>query len=213
VLFAAADGDDRALVLGRLELIGDCRITPVRKGVVAARDLTVYVREGEARTALDEIAARLPKGYRTEVVATQGGTKLGFHADAGNFIGIDSAADATAEMVTLRLSSGCRPTSEHIPGETDPSAAAPPASFAAVVAALGGGAETVVRAVSLPDNDVAASWSTEVDEPGDLRERLRLVSAGATVLRDDASAWVYRTGGDSVVVVPDGTKVRVTVSQ
>ncbi|GIF24190.1 hypothetical protein BJ973_007670 [Actinoplanes tereljensis] len=214
VLFAAADADGRALVLGGLELIGDCRITPVRSGVVAARDLTVYVRDGEARTALDAIANGLPPGYLAEVAANKGGTRLGFHADAGNFIGIDGNAEATAKVLTLRLSSGCRPDSDQIPGETDPGAGAPPAAFDAVLAALGGGRATPeVQAVNRPDAGVAASWSVELDEPADLAQRLRLVSAGATLLRSDASAWAYRTDNTSVVVVPDGKQVRVTVTQ
>src|SRR4051794_5149948 len=50
VVYAAASGDKRVVVLGDLELIGDCRITPVRHGYVAARDLTVYVRAGTPRT-------------------------------------------------------------------------------------------------------------------------------------------------------------------
>jgi hypothetical protein len=215
VLVSAADGDGRALVLGELELIGNCRITPVRSGVVAARDLTVYVRDGEARTALEAIADGLPPGYRAELASDKGGTRLGLHADAGNFIGIDGNVDATAKVLTLRLSSGCRPGNDRIPGETDPAAGAPPAAFAAVLAALGGdaAASPEVQAVNRPDGGVAASWSVEVDEPADLARRLRTVSAGATLLRSDASAWAYRTGDTSVVVVPDGTNVRVTVTQ
>jgi hypothetical protein len=207
VLFAAADGDGRAPVLGGLELIGDCRITPVRKGVEAAREVTVYVGEGQAKAALDGIVARLPASYQASAVATRGGTRLSFHADAGNFIGIDGASEATAKVLTLRLTSGCRPGSDDIPGEADPSAGAPPAVFGAVLAALGGAAAPETTAVH-----GAASWTARLDEPTDLQERLRKVSAGAAVIRGDANAWVYRTGADSVVVVPDGTKVRVTVS-
>ncbi|GIM93577.1 hypothetical protein Ato02nite_053700 [Paractinoplanes toevensis] len=214
VLITAADGDGRALVLGGLELIGNCRITPLRSGVVAARDLTVYVPEGAARTALEAIADGLPPGYRAELASDKGGTRLGFHADAGNFIGIDGKAEATAKVLTLRLSSGCRPDSDRIPGETDPDAGAPPAAFQAVLAALGGGtAAPEVQAVNRPDGGVAASWSVELDEPADLAGRLRTVSAGAALLRSDASAWAYRAGDTSVVVVPDGKNVRVTATQ
>ncbi|MFD0519706.1 hypothetical protein [Paractinoplanes durhamensis] len=213
VLFAAANGDGRALVLGGLELLGDCRITPVRSGVEAARNLTIYVGAGRARAALDGIADGLPRAYQPSVVATRGGTRLGFHADAGNFIGIDSNAEATAKVLTLRITSGCRPASADVPGAIDPSAAAAPATLAAVLEALGGTAVPEVQSVSNPDGGVAASWSAELDEPADLPQRLRKVSVGATIIRDDGSAWAYRTGDSSVVVVPDGDRVKVTVSQ
>jgi hypothetical protein len=206
-VFAAADGAGRALVLGELELITDCRITPVRSGVEAARDLMVYVPEGGAKAALDAITAALPERYQAYTVSTKGGTRLSFHADAGNFIGIDSRAEATAKVLTLRLTSGCRPGSDDVPGEADPSVGAPPAAFGAVIAALGGQATPETSAVS-----GAASWTADLDEPGDLQERLRKVSAGAAVIRGDAGAWAYRAGDDSVVVVPDGKRVRVTVS-
>ncbi|WP_203814997.1 hypothetical protein [Paractinoplanes ferrugineus] len=209
-LFTAADGDGRALVLGELELIGDCRITPVRSGTEAARDLTIYVADGGAKAALDQIAAGLPKRYQAYSISTKGGTRLTFHADAGNFIGIDGRVDATAKVLTLRLTSGCRPDSDDIPGEADPSAGAPPAVFGAVLAALSGEATSVPATTAVPG---ATSWTVALDEPTDLQERLRKVSAGAAVIRGDASVWAYRTGDDSVVVVPDGKRVRVTVSQ
>src|SRR5690349_9000350 len=90
VVYAAAGRDKRVVLLGELELIGDCRITPVRHGYVAARDLTVYVRQGEAEAALAGIADALPESYQAGVAVTRGGTRVGLHADAGNFIGIDS---------------------------------------------------------------------------------------------------------------------------
>src|SRR3954454_8736702 len=127
VVYAAADGDGRVVVLGELELIGDCRITPVRHGYIAARDLTVYVREGDARPILDAIAGALPEAYQAEVSRSRGGTRLGMHADAGNFIGIDTALDATTKTITLRLTSGCRPGPVSAVDKRDPGAAAAPA--------------------------------------------------------------------------------------
>jgi hypothetical protein len=40
---------------------------------------------------------------------------------------------------------------------------------------------------------------------------MRTVSAGATIVRSDDAAWAYRKNGVSVVVVPDGQQVRVSV--
>lgn len=212
VAFAAADGDGRVVVLGALELIGDCRITPVRHGFVAARDLTVYVREGDARAMLDAIAGALPAAYQAEVSESRGGTRLAMHADAGNFIGIDTALDATAKAITLRLTSGCRPGPASAVDQRDPVAAAAPAELSTVLAGLGANAPAPrVRAVACPDGGVAASYAEEVPPPADLATRMRAVSAGATIVRSDDAAWAYRKNGVSVVVVPDGEQVRVSV--
>jgi len=212
VAFAAADGDGRVVVLGELELIGDCRITPLRHGFVAARDLTVYVREGDARAMLDAIAGALPEAYRAEVSESRGGTRLGMHADAGNFIGIDTALDATAKAITLRLTSGCRPGPVSAVDQRDPVTAAEPAELNTVLAAFGAKEPAPqVRALACPDGGVAASYAVQVPPPADLAARMRAVSAGATIVRSDDAAWAYRKNGVSVVVVPDGEGVRVSV--
>jgi hypothetical protein len=219
VAYAAADGEGRVVVLGALELIGDCRITPLRHGFVAARDLTVYVREGDARAMLDAIAGALPEAYGAEVSESRGGTRLGMHADAGNFIGIDTAVDATAKAITVRLTSGCRPGPASAVDKRDPAAAAAPAELATALTGLGAGQPAgqgggqgapQVRAVACPDGGVAASYAVELPPPADLAARMRTVSAGAAIVRSDDAAWAYRKNGVSVVVVPDGEQLRVT---
>jgi hypothetical protein len=212
VVYAAADRDGRAVVLGGLELIGDCRITPVRHGYVAARDLTVYVREGEAETALEGIADGLPAAYQAGVAVTRGGTRLGFHADAGNFIGIDSASDAETKVLTLRLTSGCRPGPLDGVDRSEPAAGATPAEMTTVLQRLGSAATPQVRAVDCPDGGVAGSYTVDVPEPHDWQTRLRVAAGGAEIVRSDERAWAYRKGSGSVVVVPDGEKLRVSVS-
>ena len=213
VVYAAASGDKRVVVLGDLELIGDCRITPVRHGFVAARDLTVYVREGDAKNVLDAIADALPAGYGAGVAETRGGTRLGLHADAGNFIGIDTSAEATAKSFTLRLSSGCRPGPESDANQADPVAGAAPGLLATVADGLGPAGTPQVRSVVCPDGGVAASYSVEVPKPGELARRMQALAAGAEIVRSDADVWAYRKGSDSVVVaVPSEGKLRVSVS-
>jgi hypothetical protein len=214
-LFAAAGGDERAAVLGPLELVRDCRITPVRRGMIANRDVTVHVHAGEALAALDAIAAGLPADYRAYVAERRGGTRLAFYADAGNFVGIDSDAESTARVVTLRVTTGCRPRGDAEPDRADPVAGAAPRVLDTVVAGLGGAASapTSVQAVACPDGGVAATYSVDgMAAPADLAARMRVVSAGASVVRDDAAAWAYRAGDDAVVVVPDGQRLRVSVS-
>jgi len=215
VLFAAADGDGRVVVLGGLEFVADCRITPVRHGLVAARDLTVYVRAGEAESTLRSVAAGLPAAYRADVFATRGGTRLTLHADAGNFIGVDTATDAGAKVLTLRLTSGCRPEGSHPPDDADPPIGPAPAALGTVLRALGPDVpEPRTQSVACPDGAVAGSYRVDdLVKPADFADRLKTVSAGATVVRSDESVWAYRTGGDSVVVTPDGDGLRVVAGR
>jgi hypothetical protein len=137
VVFAAASGPGRAAVLGDLQAAQDCRITPVRAGILAVRDVTVHVRAGEARAAVDAIAAALPKNYRATVSAGRGGTRFALHADAGEFIGIDASSDAGAQVLTLRASTDCRPLGSGPLDRSDPAAGPPPAVLDATLRALG----------------------------------------------------------------------------
>jgi hypothetical protein len=214
VVFAAAGGPGRAVELGELAFSRDCRVTPVRDGLIAVRDVTVYVRAGEARAALEAIAAGLPRTYQADVAAGRAGTRLSLHADAGNFIGIDSEADAAAQAVTVRLSTGCRPIGSGEPDRADPSAGPAPAALAAVLTALGASPETpgpAARAVGCPAGGVAATYVVDgIAAPADLAGRLRQLDAG--VVRADPQVRAFRTGDDSVVVVPDGPRLRVSVS-
>jgi hypothetical protein len=211
VVFAAADGEPRAVVLGALEIGRDCQITPVRRGMTARRDVTVYVRPGEARAALDAIAAGLPKGYRAAV--SPGRYRLTMHADAGNFVGIDTDAAAEDEVLILEVSTGCRPPGNAEPDGADPAAGAAPAVLGAVLAKLGGAGAPEVQAAACPEGGVAATFSVaRVPMPADLAERMRQLGAGGTPVRGDESAWAYRTGAESVVVVPDEKQLQINVS-
>jgi hypothetical protein len=215
-VFAAAGGPGRAVVLGELEITRDCRVTPVRDGLVAAREVTVYVRAGEARAALEAIAAGLPERYRADVAVGRGGTRFSLHADAGNFIGIDSDSEAGAPAATVRLSTGCRPPGSGEPDRSDPPAGPAPAALGTVLTALGaspggsGAGPAAVRAVACPAAGVAGTYVVDgVAAPADLAGSLRRVG---DVVRADPEVRAYRTGADSVVVVPDGARLRVSVS-
>jgi hypothetical protein len=212
VYSVAGQGRQAAVVLGELDVIGDCRITPVRHGYVAARDLTLYVRPGEAEAALKGIAAALPAAYRAGVAVSRGGTRLSFHADAGNFIGIDAASDAETKVLTLRLTSGCRPGPLDGADRSDPAAGAVPAEMTALLRKLGGSGTPAARAVDCPGGGVAGSYTVEVPAPRDWQARLREAAAGAEVVRSDEGVWAYRKGLESVVVVSDGKTLRVGVS-
>lgn len=205
-VLAAAGGPGRAVVLQRLDTSATCDVTPVREGVDATRDVTVHVRDGEARAALDGIAAGLPAAYRAAVTSGRAGTKLSLHADAGNFIGIDADAEAVGKVLTVRVSTGCRPLAGDGPDPEDPAAGPPPA----VLAALGAEGEPGVRAVVCPSGKVGATWT--VDAPAGLAGRIERWGRTASLVRADSSVRAYRTGDESVVVVPDGDRLRVSVT-
>ncbi|MEV6849462.1 hypothetical protein [Actinoplanes sp. NPDC051411] len=221
-LFAAAGGPGRAVVLGGLQVQSGCRVTPVRHGVALTRDVTVYVRAGEQRADIEAIAAGLPGGYKAQVTASRGGTQFTLHADAGSFIAVDLQADVGDSALTVEVSSGCRPVGDAGVDRADPSVGPAPAALQAVLTLFGvpgptSAADTpgkvTTQGVGCPRGGTAGTWSVgAVKAPGDWRKRLGAVASGSAVVRSDPTRWAYRTGGDSVVVVSDGTGLRVSVS-
>jgi len=213
-VLAAAGGPGRAVVLGSLDTSHTCSVTPVREGVDATRDVIVHVRDGEARAALDGVAANLPAAYRADLAVGRAGTRFSLHADAGKFIGIDADAEAVSKVVTLRVSTGCRPVGGDGPDPADPAAGNAPPALATVLRALGASGEPAVRSVPCPAGKVAGTWTVDgIDAPADFGQRLASWAATtASVIRVDESVKAYRIGSDSVVVVPDGKQLRVSVT-
>lgn len=200
----AADGPGRVVVLGDTKLTGGCRITPVRTGVEATRDITVYVQTGQARQALDAVAKGLPAGYRPHVARAGKGSRVGLHADAGSYVAIDADTLANAQVITLEASTGCRPASRTVLDLADPQAGSPPIAFTAALQALGVAGETTVTAIRCPDGGTAATYTVERRAGrADLGRSLEPALGGATVVRSDPDGWAYRTGTDSVVVLRD----------
>ncbi|MCO8272650.1 hypothetical protein M1L60_18810 [Actinoplanes sp. TRM 88003] len=212
VVYATASGADRAVVLGELQLTRDCRITPVRSGVAAARAVTVYVGDSKAAEAVEAIAAELPVEWAPEQSRTRAGTRVSLHADAGNFVGIDLSGPAVATTLTLRLTTGCRPLDGAAPVGGDATASPAPALLNTVVSALDANVgEPVVRTVACPSGGVAGSWTVpDLSMPDDLPGRLR--QAGGEIVHADDAVRAYRKAGDSIVVLPQGEQLSVTVS-
>ncbi|MEV0896801.1 hypothetical protein [Actinoplanes sp. NPDC049802] len=132
----AAQSGEWALRLGELR-VEDCALTPAWDGSEASREVTVYVPEGEARAALDGIAAGLPGGYRAVVTATRGATRLSLFADAGQFVGVEAEASSSDQVLRVLISSGCRPGVDRL-DRADPASGPAPELLAATVAALHG---------------------------------------------------------------------------
>ncbi|BBH65004.1 hypothetical protein ACTI_16890 [Actinoplanes sp. OR16] len=210
-LIAAAADDRWALRLGEMRF-AECSITPARPGSVATRDLTVYVPEGDARAALDGIAAGLPADYRASVMALRGGTRLSLYADAGAFIAIDAEALSVDQILTVRVDSGCRPSSA-TSGASDPPAGPAPAVFAETLTALGAAPATtpLTRAVTCPEGMSATTWVADVP-PVDPDDGPRGVPGGTTPVWSDAAGWAYRAGSESIVVTTGSESTQVSVT-
>jgi hypothetical protein len=213
VVFAAAGGPGRAVVLGELEFTTDCRLTPVRPGVVAVRDVTVHVRTGAERTSLEAISAGLPASYRSDVAVGRGGTRFTLHADAGDFIGIDADGAVGAPTLTLRLSTDCRPGRATESERADPPAGPAPAALGRALLALGVKTPAVgdaveTQTVTCPSGAVAGTYTVD----GVPLSAAKPQQEADDLVRSDPDGRAYRTGTDSVVVVRDGQHLRVAVS-
>jgi hypothetical protein len=214
-VFAAAGGPGRAVVLDELRVQTGCRVTPVRHGVALTRDVTVYVRAGDQRGDIEVIAAALPAGYRAQVTSSEGGTRFGLHADAGSFIAVDLQADVGDAALTVEVSSGCRPVGDAGVDRSDPGAGPAPTALGAVLTLLGapGATGVTTQGVSCPGGATAGTYTVGgVKAPGDWRKRLGSVASGTAVVRADPTRWAYRAGDVSVVVVSDGTGLRISVT-
>ncbi|MEU4160295.1 hypothetical protein [Actinoplanes sp. NPDC026670] len=130
----AAQDERWVLSLGVLR-VEECSITPVWDGQEASREVTLYVPDGDARTALDTVADRLPAGYRAGVIGARGGTRLSFFADAGENVGVESEANSADQVLSLRIFTGCRPASADL-DRGDPAAGTAPPTLDAVVAEI-----------------------------------------------------------------------------
>jgi hypothetical protein len=210
----AADGADRVLVIGELRLDRDCGITPVRPGAEAVRDLTVHVRPGEAPAVLDAIAAALPRSYEAHVSHSRGGTRHLLNADAGEFVAVDGTVDDAGTVLTLRMSTGCRPLGAGVEVPTS-SAAARSAAFGAAVEALRLPGRDAVRTreIRCPTGGVARTVElTGEAAPADLGRALDPATAGATVVEASTDRYAYRTGATSVVVTAFDERATVTAT-
>ena len=213
-VLAAADGDDRVVRLGDLQISDDCSLTPVRGGVEASRDVTVYVQADRALAALQAIVAALPPDYAAESGSSSGGRRIGLTADAGGFVAIDAAADAGPQVLQVRVPPGCRPAPEAAAPGVAVSSGQLPVSLERTLEALRGNPGGVTaNEVTCPDGSAARTYTVDgVPAPADLGGSLQQVVAGATVVRGEPAGWAWRAGSDSVAVDKQDGTVRVSVT-
>ena len=214
-MFAAATADDRAVELGDLRISRDCSVTPVRAGVEASREITVYVPADQALPALEEIAAALPADYRAEAGGSSGGRRIGLHADAGGFVAIDAASDSTTQVFQVRASTGCRPPADDadLDPKRPPATPAPDALRRALVALGSVDEVAAVQEIACPAGGAGRTYTVDgVPAPRDLGRSLQPVIEGATVVRAEPAGWAYRTGAGSVVIVKNADSLRVSAT-
>ncbi|GAA3338832.1 hypothetical protein GCM10020358_20310 [Amorphoplanes nipponensis] len=215
-LLAAADAGTRTVTLGELRFDRDCALTPVREGVEASREVSVRVRAGQAPVTLEEIARALPAGYAATARHNAAGTRYGLRADAGEFVGIEATADSDARVLSLRVSTGCRPLADGVDLAPTPRAATElPAALTAALRTLNGspaGATSTEIACPGGARTARTVTSAEFPAPADLGPVLRGTVPGAVVVQADPHDWAYRTGDTSVVVVEGEGTARVSAT-
>jgi hypothetical protein len=212
-MLAAAQGPGRAVTIGDVQFDRGCRLTPVRAGVEATRDVTIFVAADQAASALEAVAKGLPADYQVHVARGSDATRVALHADAGSYVAIDADTLADAQVVTLEASTGCRPTAATTGETAQPQAGDPPAVLTEVLKALGGSGEPAVTAVACPAGGTAATYTVDgVARVPDLGHSLEPMTAGATVVGADPDGWALRIGPNSIVVTALPTALRVAVT-
>ncbi|MEH1102267.1 hypothetical protein, partial [Micromonospora sp. CPCC 205561] len=141
----AAAGD--TAVLTPPELDEGCRVTPFADGGALSRGVDVFVPAGGERELLEQVAERLPTGWRAGVRVTSDGPRL--RADAGEFVTVAGGIEGDGR-VRLTADTGCRPIGA---GYATPAAGAADAeadALAAALRALGGPARPAPELVAAP---------------------------------------------------------------
>jgi hypothetical protein len=204
--------DERwTLSLGELRF-EDCSITPAWDGRSATREVTLYVPEGDARTALDAIADGLPTDYAAWVTASRGATRLSLFADAGEHVGIEAEAHSTDQVLKVRVFTGCRPDVSGL-DSADPPAGPLPDLLRSTVAAVGAGAAEapVSRVVVCSDGGTLATFVVDAG-PATPDSGPRGLPDGTVPVWADVTGWAYRMGSESVVITTGRDRLRVAVT-
>jgi hypothetical protein len=213
---AAAGGEGRALVLGELRLDETCRVTPVRQGVDAGRDVTVYVRDGEEHGALDALSADLPEAYAARVSTGRGDTRFTLHADAGNFIGIDAQGAAGSRALTVHVSTGCRPAPSGGVHPTEPSPGQSPQFVVPALSALHVATVPAVttQTATCPHGDIATTFVYgDLPAPANVGAALQPLASGGAVLYADQDTWTFESGAESLTAFKSGDSLRLTATR
>lgn len=209
----AAVGADAVVAIGPLIVDRGCRITSVRPGAEATRDVTVYVRPGDGPAALEAMASGLPPEYGAELSRSRSGTRQLLFADAGDYIAVRGSVDDDGKVLTVRSSTGCRPNPDAVTPAEQPAGQVPaPLTAASNALQLSGTGAATAREIGCPGGGVARTVAVEGTPAAGGLTALRPVTAGATVVEADPGRYAYRSGDASVVAAESGGRVRITTT-
>jgi hypothetical protein len=206
---ARASGTDVVAAVNGYSLVGDCRVTSVRRGGRWQREALLFVAPGAEPGLLDRIAAGLPGRYRARVRHGSSALRT-LSADAGNFVAVRGGIEAPGQ-VRVSADTGCRPVDRPV---REPEAAG--ADRAPVQAVLGrlGLTATSWRTHAVPCASGGTLWTVEgVAGPGGAPQSLTeaLGATGPAVLARP-EVYAYRSGPLELAVRSvDGT-VTVTAT-
>ncbi|HEX5597819.1 MAG TPA: hypothetical protein VFX61_17670 [Micromonosporaceae bacterium] len=212
-----AAGPDAVVKLSTAVVDEGCRISPLRSGATLQQSITFHTAETDGPVLLDQIAQRLPAGYRAQARHSDDGKVHTLRADAGEFVGIKGGVSEPG-VLTLTASTGCRPASPGIGG--DPEAGSPvDEEPARVLAALGAtAAEPVRRTFAACPGGGGAIHTVQTlgrgTVPQPLGDALRpLASTDPVVIVDEPDRYAYRDGPLNVVVQTGDGEIRVAVTR
>ncbi|MGI5213140.1 hypothetical protein [Plantactinospora sp. CA-290183] len=191
-----------------------CRLTPLREGATLEAGVTLRAPAADADAALDRIADRLPPHYHAGVGREPDGAARSLWADAGEFVLVEGEVSEPG-LVTLTVSTGCRPTSDGSDGPAVPPLPPADPDPARVLTALGA-------------TDVAPAGPTAAACPGQGRVwtvratgrgvpaappgTLLPAPAGTVVVADTPELYAYRAGPLSVVVEALDGRIRAATT-
>ncbi|WP_422772033.1 hypothetical protein ACN28C_02710 [Plantactinospora sp. WMMC1484] len=211
-LVAAAGPDVAVELVPRVP--DECELTVLREGAMLDATLLVRAPEADLPALLDRIAQRLPAAYRAGVRHSADGSAQVLRADAGEFVAIEGG-QAGPGVLTLTVSTGCRPVSGGSDRRAVPSMPPVEPDPLRVLGALGATEPTPVELVAAGCPGRGRAWTayaigrgSPAGPPGALLPR----PAGAVVIADTTELYAYRSGPVSVVVESGDGRVRVATT-
>ena len=193
----AAAGPDAVLEISRRRLSTGCRLTAARDGVTLERSVSIRTAEADGPAMVDRLTERLPAGYGAR--ARHSGAIHQLRADAGEFVAISGGVLAPG-VVTLTVSSGCRPPSTDLVAEAEPTGR--PVDAVPLRVLTGLGAAGVER---LPGTSVPCPG-------GGAAETARAAGRRASGTAGRQAVQAYRSESTAVIVRADGDTITVAAT-
>jgi hypothetical protein len=193
----AAAGPDAVLEVSDRRLTSGCRLTAARPGATLERSVSIRTAAADGPAMVDRLAGRLPAGHQAR--ARHSGAIHQLRADAGEFVGISGGVTAPG-VVTLTVSSGCRPPSPGFAVRVEPPSGRPVDQVPVrILAGLGASAVKPLAGTSVPC-------------PGGGISETARATGRAAAGTDKRDAYGYRDAGTAVIVRREGTTITVAAT-